>query len=105
MKPLSKRNLRSYLKKGLIEVKKKYRYTDDYAWDAATNFGKETEWSPAYYAKDYDERQELSNKIGAKGHIFENYYLTGACLFAEENGIYTLSVGFESFNLRIKREA
>ena len=34
------------VKSGKVEGKVNYHYTDDYAWDAATDFGK-TEWMPA----------------------------------------------------------
>jgi len=36
--------LQRQIAKGTVFMRCRYHYTDDYAWDAATNFGKDDEW-------------------------------------------------------------
>ena len=45
-KTLRRDKLKRDIQKGLLEVKCNYRYTDDYAYDAASNYGK-TDWMDA----------------------------------------------------------
>lgn len=54
---------------GNLEFRRKYKYTDDYAHDAHTNFGK-FDWSPLSddriktFIKDFDYGYSVSGKIG-----------------------------------------
>lgn len=47
-------HLKRLVKKGLIEAKCLFRYTDDYAYDNASGFGK-TDWLPARLREDNED--------------------------------------------------
>ncbi|TXH11959.1 MAG: hypothetical protein E6R03_13865 [Hyphomicrobiaceae bacterium] len=50
MKKFTRATLKSLIKKGLVEVRVRSNYTDDYAYDAAVNYGR-TEWKPAVFSE------------------------------------------------------
>jgi len=45
-------HLRNLVKKGLIEAKCDFHYTDNYAYDNASNFGKDEDWGQTEYVED-----------------------------------------------------
>lgn len=47
-KTINRRGLKGRINRGELKVKRNYRYTDDYAFDAATEYG-ETGYMPATY--------------------------------------------------------
>ncbi len=63
-KPTAKKANRGHLKraakKGQLYVKCSFRYTDDYAWDDAVNFGKMDE-----YVRVYFKSEEITPEIDA----------------------------------------
>jgi len=89
MRIANRGHLKRLIAKSMIEARCRYHYTDDYAWDNATNFGK-TDWLSAYLKSEIKEGEQV------KGIIFEDWdfktssgYLS---LNREKEGIYTFAI-------------
>lgn len=83
----NRRRFLNAAKKGLLQAKCNYRYTDDYAWDAATDFGK-TDWFDVVLGENLRED-----------------HFSGTCGGVYESGddIFTLRVHSNlSYSIRIK---
>jgi hypothetical protein len=79
-------HLKNLVKKGLIEVKCDFHYTDDYVMDAANDHGK-TDWMPAVFTDAYkysskDEQQFKDWDFGT----------SSGYLYARENGFYSFAI-------------
>lgn len=81
----NRRKLKNDIAKGLLLCRRKYRYSDDYAWDAETNYGK----------TEYKDAQEM----GFDDEDFRGY---GKCWIDDNNGEITLYFGYESYSLVYK---
>lgn len=86
--------LKRQLEAGNIEAKPAQRLTDDYAYDAATNFGV-TDWAPARIGKYEDWKEGYHNiaEYQLRGHI--SAYMT-------QDGIIHLNFGGTHSELRQK---
>ena len=60
---------KNQIKKGNLLAKRTGRYTDDYAWDAATGFGQQKEF----------------NEI--TGDLFGDWYIDALFLYGDKNGM------------------
>ncbi len=78
-------HLKRLISKGLIEVKCKYHYTDDYAYDSAYNFGK-TDWMPAVLNND--------NKFDENSISFNDWDFTSCGYLSKikEDGTYSFAI-------------
>ena len=89
--------LKRQVEKGNVEVKCNYSYTDDYAGDAAANFGKTT-WMPAEIV------EEMRNRT--PGHIAffaENFRGRGGMAYwYDETTIRFMIHRAKSFSFRLK---
>jgi len=95
-------HLRNLIKKGLIEAKCNYRYTDDYAYDNATNFGK-TDWKPAYLESMIPEGEQIDGIIFDDSGDYDDFKTPTGALFPRENGEYSFLIHSNlSFRVRIK---
>lgn len=52
-KKANRGHLKRAAAKGQLWIRCRYSYTDDYAWDAADNFGKQDEFYKVYIMEDY----------------------------------------------------
>ena len=59
------------LKAGKLLARCRGKYTDDYAWDASVNFGKEEEFTPATTEKFDDWFIDVSDIKGDKNGIID----------------------------------
>jgi hypothetical protein len=91
--------LKKQIAKGNIEAKCNHRLTDDYAFDAATGFGK-SEWAPARYVANKHQCDEQYDK-GIT--LIDDFDFRGKMAYQTDDGLIHLIVysGY-SFDLRIK---
>jgi hypothetical protein len=85
--------LRRMIEAGKMEAKVNYRYSDDYAFDNATNFGK-TEWLPATVS----DQRKYFNGIAFAASDFRGY----GSAWKEKDGSITLYFGYLSYSIREK---
>lgn len=85
-KKANRGHLKRAAAKGQLFIRCRYRYTDDYAWDAADNFGKQDEFYKIYIMEDfqcslnardirdlpYEEREYLIAKANEERHAHYN---------------------------------
>lgn len=84
---------------GEVEARRNYRYTDDYAYDAAVDFGK-TDWIPAHVVgpDESQYRDGLADHMNFADSDFRGY----GHAWWNADGTITLYFGYESFELRLK---
>lgn len=95
VKTINRGWLKRQVLQGKVEAMRKFRYTDDYAYDAQTNYGK-TEWIPARISTNWEDRKD-----GYMNFDEYDFRAKGSSAWLEENGNITLYEGFQSFELRI----
>jgi hypothetical protein len=90
--------LRRRIEAGEVEAKCDYQYSDDYAWDAATDFRK-TDWMPARVRPD----GELYSAAPSGFTTFDpsDFRGFGSC-WKEPDGTMKLFFGYRSHSLRLK---
>lgn len=90
-------HLKNLVKKGMIEAKCIFHYTDDYAYDNAVNYG-ETDWLPVEFVKEHRDSKQ--------GHISFSDWDFGTSsgyLHQRENGLYSFAIHSNLvYNIRIK---
>lgn len=69
MKKFTRATLKSLIKKGLVEVRVRSNYTDDYAYDAEVNFGR-TEWKSATFEEKGRDYRILPEAIAFGPELF-----------------------------------
>lgn len=82
MKMVNRGWLKRQIAAGKIEARCNFSYTDDYAWDNATNFGR-TEWLPMYLMEGWQDHRE--NQIGV--HAEELQFESGRAYRVNEQEI------------------
>lgn len=105
---MSKTVNRGWLKRrileGKVEAKCNYKYSDDYAYDAAVNFNKSEQWLPARITEphtnpetgryDQDRREGFMNFDASD---FRNY----GRAWLDDDGTICLYFGYRSYTLRL----
>lgn len=106
MRTINRGWLKRQVAKGLVEARCEGHYTDDYAWDAANNFGRTEEFLPA----EIEERRVPGGPVVARkeGVLFfdpEDFSCdTGRC-YAEDDGKIRFYIHSNlSYVLRIREE-
>lgn len=91
--------LKRQVEKGHVLAKCEYRYTDDYRYDAACNFGEMPGYVQAWLAKEND----YSNHIEGKLKLWDFYFNSkSGCAYKNNDGTITLNVHSNlSYTLRI----
>ncbi|XAI95982.1 hypothetical protein [Microcystis phage Mwe-JY26] len=90
--------LRRRIEAGEVEAKCDGKYTDDYAWDAATDFGK-TDWLPARVRP---EGELWSDAPGGFITFDPSDFRGFGNAWKREDGTMVLSFGYKSYSLRLK---
>ena len=101
MRIANRGHLKRLITKGIVEARCIYHYTDDYAWDNATNFGK-TDWLPAYLNSSLEEDEQV------EGIVFDewDFKTQGGYLSPDRDkeGIYTYAIHSNLvYEVRIKK--
>lgn len=107
IKKINRLWLKNQILKGNVEGRCDYRYSDDYAWDAATNFGK-TDWLPCRITHPHEDEygrwtnDHLEGYINFRNSDFRGY---GSCWADNDelgkNGPMSLYFGYRSYTLRL----
>ena len=79
--------LKRQIEAGKMEIKCRYEYTDDYAGDAAANFGK-TDWMPARIGSTLNDKAE--GVISLQEYSFKGR--DGAAYRTDDSSVITLRV-------------
>lgn len=92
-------HLKNLVKKGMIEARCLFRYTDDYAYDNSTNCGRDEQWLPAEFVENYSD--------GKNGFIsFKNWDFgtaSGYLSKEKEGGVYSFAIHSNLvYSVRIK---
>lgn len=98
-------HLRNLIKKGLIEARCKYRYTDDYAYDSASNYGK-TGWKKAYLKSQISEDTQVDGIIfDDSGDCYDDFKTSTGGLWKNGNGEYSFLIHSNlSYSIRFIEE-
>ena len=92
-------HLKRLIKKGMIEARCKYHYTDDYAYDNATNFGI-TDWETAFLDS------EIPNGKQVDGIVFMadfDFSTSSGGLYKDGENSWTLLIHLNlSYQIRFK---
>ena len=88
--------LKRQIEQGNVEARRLYKYTDDYAYDADTDYGR-TDWLPAYIFPDRDWTHE-PDKLGFPAMDFTSY----GHAYVDSDKTICLSFGYTAFALRLK---
>lgn len=99
MKKFTRATLKSLVKKGLVEVRVRSNYTDDYAYDAEVNFGR-TDWKSASYVPG----NRRGHDITAEAIVFDDdYFSMKGGRASREGDLMHLSIWhFLYFDFRLK---
>lgn len=110
-KTIRRDKLKRDIEKGLYVAKCDGRYTDDYAWDAANNYGK-TDFAPAILVESIEYRSEVTQfplyYFREGTHVSKNMETLEVTLYVHSNLSYSLVLKseWEQYEaLRSEREA
>ena len=102
-KTIRRDKIRRDIEKGLMEARCKYRYTDNYIWDSASNFGK-TDWMPARIQKNSDDFIPGMMNFRDDPDGFSDFRTKSGAAWWKDDGTITLLVlPGTSFALRYKK--
>jgi hypothetical protein len=90
--------LKRQILKGNVEAKRLSRYTDDYLWDVATDFGR-TDWLPAVVIS--EEERKFGYTPDGRFKFEEGDFRGFGRAWWNDDGTITLSFGWESYELRL----
>lgn len=114
MKTIRRDWLKRQIEKGNIEAKCNHKFTDDYAFDNAYNFGK-TDWMPARIK--HPQYETYTNEIGSvltrrtDDDLKDGYlnfreddfgYKSGMAYYNDDGSIHFSVLSSESYTLRVK---
>lgn len=89
--------LRRQVQKGLVECKRDFKHTDDYACDAAYDFSK-TGWLPCRFDEG-SEYGDVHTEIVLHAHDFTG---NGGSSWVDDEGLIVLYHGYQSYSFRMK---
>ena len=98
MKTITKPQLRNLLKTRTLQARRTGRYTDDYAFDNAVNFGK-TDWQPIVYLPPSRINPESKDLF-----IWTDDNLKHAKAYTTKDGIIQAGPHWETWQLRITQQ-
>jgi hypothetical protein len=98
MKTITKPQLRKLLKTRTLQARRTGRYTDDYAFDNAVNFGK-TDWQPIVYLPPSRINPESKDLF-----IWTDENLKHAKAYTTKDGIIQAGPHWDSWQLRITQQ-
>ena len=102
MKTVNRGKLRRLAEQGKLLARCEFHYTDDYAWDNATNFGKMENYLPVFFIPDEGRHEVPEGYIGIDEYYFR---CKGGHAWEEEDGTITFCPHSNlSYQLKIKED-